>query len=305
MFFTGDGGATWKEAQAFDPPDLAAIGQMPGPEFDDGRPTAGTTFSLVWVSASAVVVVSGGDLAAFDVAADGKARRRWVRRLTNANGIERSLAVGNGEIWLRARLPLGRRMTEPKVCMFKVSDGSPVERGGTWPDNGIFLLANGSVFVADNDDNVVPQVVARLELTDTVARAVATTAVSSPVTRLLALEEGGILIFAEDNAAPQYTWDGKAANATLFPPEIDNTIIRKEYLDPDHVTPAELAEMIKWMQRAGRPASKLISTVANQHPEWSHRQSAQWTTEQYKLAAANHGVWNPPATMPATLPVGP
>jgi hypothetical protein len=300
VFFTGDGGATWLEAQSFQPADSGV--RRPKHEFENGFPTPSTYVSLAWASPTTAVVVAYGNLAVFDVAANGKSRRRWVRSITNADGIDELLAVGGGEIWLRARLMLGKGMSDLKVCTFRTSDGIPIERDGNWTENGGFLLAEGIAFVAD--DHAVPPAVTKFELGNSAARSVATVSSSSSIVDLVFRKQGGILFFTNDDEAAVCAWDGRAGNATVLNPQIDNGTVRKEYLGPDHVTGAELNEVVAWMQRAGRDASTRISTIVNQHPEWSKRLRAQWIVEQCKIAVANRGAWNPPTTLPSGQSVG-
>jgi hypothetical protein len=99
-------------------------------------------------------------------------------------------------------------------------------------------------------------------------------------------------------------WDGSAAHVTQMHPQIDNAIVRKDYLGPEQVSNELMAEFGVWIQRAGMQASAQICEAANEQTGWSHVQTAKWVIEQCKIAAANHGVWNPPTTMPAAEPAG-
>jgi hypothetical protein len=297
VFFTSDGGMTWKEAQGVprvDPP------QSKGPEFEHGRPTEEGLFTLAWESSSRALVVAGGAVAAYDVAADGRATRRWIRNVTHDGSIHHLLAVGRGEVWLDAILYVDNKPTSPQVCMFKISDGSPITRRLQLSTNAAFLIAGDNVYVGDDEPE--QHTLARYQLEDDTARPVGEIPFPSFVQSLAPLDPAGVLILGGDLGDEQYSWDGRAAHATQMHPQIDNAIVRKYYLGPDQVSNELMAEFGVWIQKAGMQASAQICEAANEQTGWSHAQTAKWVIEQCKAAAANHGVWTRPTTMPAAEP---
>lgn len=300
VFFTGDGGATWNETER-----IASADPMPAhgePEFTNGRPTEEAVFTLRWASPSEAVVVAGGAIAAYDVAMDGKARRRWIRNVTHDRSMKALVAVGNGEIWVRAQLISRNTVTAPKVCMFRVADGAPVERGGEWPENAVILLSDRAAYVVDNTPP--NRSVSKFELTDRSARLLAKAPVSDAVGSAAMFAQGGLYIFKDYAGAQTEVWDGKAATTVHLVPEIDNAVVRHDFLGPDRVPPSLLADVGVWTLRAGMEASENICDTADKQAGWSKVQQAKWIVEQCKIAVANHGKWSPPAMIPSTQPVG-
>ena len=299
-FFTVNGGSTWNEGETLpsvDPP----VGPKQ-PEFTHGRPTEEALFTVDWASPTEAVVVAGGAIAVYEVGPDGSARRRWRRNVTHDKSLQKLLAVGGGEIWVRAQLFPGNIVTAPQVCMFKVSDGSPIERPGEWPENSAMLLADGAVYVVDNTPP--NRSVAKFELTNRAERLLAKAPVSDAIVSAALLPSGRVYIFEEYSGAQLDVWDGKAVVTTHFSSQIDNAIVRQDFLGSDRVPASLIADMGVWTLRAGMEASEHICDTADKQTGWSKVQQAKWIVEQCKIAVANHGAWNPPATMPATQPIG-